>query len=68
MSYIVLVIAVMVATGFVYSFGYLEGSQTEKDKQNEKELETLKTAVAARNNAQLDGLRSKYKRNSVRST
>ena len=68
MSYIVLVIAVIVAIGFVYSFGYLEGSQTEKDKQNEKELETLKTAVAARNNADVDKLRSKYKRNSVRST
>lgn len=68
MSYIVLVIAVIVATGFVYSFGYLEGSQNEKDKQNEKEIETLKTAVAARNNADVDKLRSKYKRNSVRST
>lgn len=65
MSYMVIMIATVVAVIFVYTVAYIQGTQDEKEKQNGKELETLKSAITARNNADVDKLRKKYKRNSV---
>ena len=62
MSYMVFVISVIVAMGFVYLAGYLYGSQKEKGKKNEKETDILRRASSARTNADVDELRSKYKR------
>jgi len=61
MSYIVVVISVIVAMGFVYVAGYLYGSQKQKGKEDEREIDTVQRASAARTNAQLDKLRAKYK-------
>lgn len=63
MYFIVFLITFIV---FVYFIGLVHGSRTEKGKQNEKELDTVRRACSARTNANVERLRSKYKRNTVR--
>ena len=54
-------VALIAITIFVYFIGLLHGSQNEKGKQNEKELETVKRACNARTNADIERMRAKYK-------
>ena len=64
MSTLILVVLIVgIATlSFVYAIGHLHGSQKERAKQNERELEIVKDAVKIRINANPDELRKKYKR------
>lgn len=61
MSYMVFIISIIVAIGFVYLAGYLYGSQKQKGKEDEREIDTIQRASAARSNASIDKLRKKYK-------
>lgn len=58
---LVVVIISIITIGFVYAIGRLHGSQAEKGKQNEQELELIKDAVKIRLNSNTDKLRKKYK-------
>lgn len=63
MNNLVLVVEIIsvIIIGFVYVIGRLHGSQKERTKQNERELEVVKDAVKIRINSNVDELRRKYK-------
>lgn len=50
-----------IVISFVYAIGRMQGSQAEKGKQNEQELEVVKDAIRIRLNSNPEQLRSKYK-------
>lgn len=65
MDYVIVIICTIIAIFFVYCLGHVHGTQIERTKQDEKEIDTLKRAYNARNNADIDSLRKKFKRDSV---